>query len=746
MADDTLNLAPTVVTGHAGPSDADLLYALQLAHSKGDQQGAQAIAAQIANQAVSKPPAATPPPSDGNTSGSPPGPQGMAGVKDALLTPYDTAASLVSGAVAAPAAGLAGLGSMATHAMGLTSQDPADTVNAVQQAMTHQPSTYGGQQIVGGIGKVAGVVPKAANAAGEYVTDKTGSPLLGTAVNTAIQGAGMILGGEAPAIAGQVGRAASRIPVVKTATQLASDYLPGGANRAATRTIQQYAGSPTDAQNAAAQVAIHQAGDSGALAAKYGYQPNTAGVTQNAGLAQMERTLRQQPETAGAFNARDVDNKNATNDILHGISGSAEDRLRASTARSVNANDAYKDALENPEHFVPPPTADTPSFANEAAAKQGLTQDGTPSVNNPNEAPAGLNDIGVRLQDVLKRPAVASAMSDASRVAANFGKTLDQRNLIQQMHYAKMSLDDQIGAAQAAGKTNDYQALLDSKRALLGVMDDLSPAYAQARQSFRVQSAPLNRMQVGEALRQKYQSAMSDVGGTGTRPASFVDAVQRNGDSVAQNATDFGGATLQNTLHPADLEGLNAVTGHLGRENFGQTAGRGVGSPTAQNLASENAMNNIGSIRGATGDLGAVGLALHHPGVAAADYLVGSGVRGAAKQRLAQAAMDPTLAAKMLLQKKYRTLSQQAPLGVTAPAAVGANTLSREDQGMADGGQPVKQPPKFWDLAKTAWHELTTPDDDTPQPSLLPGQTLQNAASQIQANPHNIMAAADAQS
>jgi hypothetical protein len=89
-----------------------------------------------------------------------------------------------------------------------------------------------------------------------------------------------------------------------------------------------------------------------------------------------------------------------------------------------------------------------------------------------------------------------------------------------------------------------------------------------------------------------------------------------------------------------------------------------------------------------------------------------------------------------------------------APAAAAAGERAMQpaapEPAMADGGQvdhhgnPITAP-SFWDLVKTAWHEATTPDDTNPASIPVGGATGQ-AASQIEAAPHRIMDAADAQS
>ena len=97
----------------------------------------------------------------------------------------EKAAHLASGAVAGLGGGLTYLGTLAGTG---GDADAAKAVQeATQQALTYQPRTDAGKRLAGAIDGAMAVVPKAANAAGGFVADQTGSPALGAAVNTGIQ-------------------------------------------------------------------------------------------------------------------------------------------------------------------------------------------------------------------------------------------------------------------------------------------------------------------------------------------------------------------------------------------------------------------------------------------------------------------------------------------------------------------------------------------------------------------------------
>jgi len=676
--------------------DPQLLAALEAAHNDSNSSdpvvaergkaAAMAIAAQLNATPV------TPQQAEPNASAAPP--EGMLHKAarmygNAVAAPLETGAQMISGAVAQPIAGYAGMGTAAARALGLTDKDPADIVNGVQNALTYQPRTEGGKATSQAVQDIAGIIPKAADQLGQKVSDVTGSPLLGTAANTGLQGAGMLLTGEAGNMAHAAGRGAMKIPGVAPAVHIAQDIATGGES-AAKRVMQNAADSGTNGGALAASNALYtrqRALANGApdLAAKYGFQPTTAQLAQNPGLAGLDRTLRNQPDLATAFGDRDAANQTQVNGILQNISGSPVERARAETARNLKAEDLYGAA-----------TSGAPGAAQIAAASSP------------------------RLAALMERPAIQESMAKAQELAANDGVSPDQLNPIQQLHYAKLALDDKISAAGRAGNGTEQRILLGARDELLGTMDELSPEYQQARQTFQAMSQPINRMDLGEYLRQKYNSALGDLGGTGTRPSSFAEAL-RDEDTPA-TATGFRGATWQSVLSPEDIESLRAAGEHLGRQQYAQNAGRSVGSNTAQNLTGNAALRRIASPDSVSEDLGhpgMVALTLTHPGVSLPLAVLGASARRAALQKMGAAMLDPDLAAKYLKPKQ-----PSEPLNPAIRLA-GAEALNADQpqQPMADGGAPDPQYKKstFWNLVQQAIKEVTGGSDPSPAPTPQPG-------------------------
>lgn len=126
----------------------------------------------------------------------------------------ETAANLLTMGVALPAAGLAGLGTAAARALGLTDKEPADVVHAVSGAMTYQPKTELGQHLTGAAMYPFEMLARGGAAAGDKVLNATGSPVAATAVDTAINSLPMAI---APAAKGIQAARARLAPTVELA-------------------------------------------------------------------------------------------------------------------------------------------------------------------------------------------------------------------------------------------------------------------------------------------------------------------------------------------------------------------------------------------------------------------------------------------------------------------------------------------------------------------------------------------------
>jgi hypothetical protein len=158
---------------------------------------------------------------------------------------------------------------------------------------------------------------------------------------------------------------------------------------------------------------------------------------------------------------------------------------------------------------------------------------------------------------------------------------------VQGMHWMKMAIDDLIGAADRAGNSTLKRAYVGLQNDLLAGMDNMSPAYANARQTFAAMSRPINQMDVAKTIADRSISPLTG----NLQPAAYARALS---DKTAAQATGFAGATLDNTMAPTQLNALNSILKDVQRATAAQNAGRGVGSDTIQKLAYTNLMDQSG--------------------------------------------------------------------------------------------------------------------------------------------------------
>ncbi|MBU1363944.1 MAG: hypothetical protein KKE51_09005 [Gammaproteobacteria bacterium] len=115
-------------------------------------------------------------------------------LENPLTAIAETGLNLASQAVALPVAGLAGLATEAGNALGLTEKKGADVVHQVGEALTYAPRSEMGQAAT----EIATYPFQKLAEAGQWVGDKTlaatDSPLVATAVDTAINSLPMLIG------------------------------------------------------------------------------------------------------------------------------------------------------------------------------------------------------------------------------------------------------------------------------------------------------------------------------------------------------------------------------------------------------------------------------------------------------------------------------------------------------------------------------------------------------------------------
>lgn len=371
------------------------------------------------------------------------------------------------------------------------------------------------------------------------------------------------------------------------------------------------------------------------------------------GLAVLQRSAASSdPQIAGAFATREAENAAARIGAVKEIAGDAGkiDYYRA--ARDAEAKNLYAKAFEQQ-------IEDTPWL------KGQFTQ-------------------------LMKRPAFVQSLKEGQELAMNEGVAwakgaakkgeIDPSEAVKIMHYTKMSIDDKISAAAASGNKNEVRSLMSVRDKLLETLESnkAAPAYREARDTYAQMSKPINQMEVGEALYNKMQPALSDFAGDAAamprvRSEAFANAL-RNGDETAKRATGFSGATMESIMSPEQMASLGGVAKDLARRAGAQEIGKVSGSPTAQYLSSQNLMRQV------AGPLGVpqswVESALAQTAARPMDFMA-KRAEPVIQQKLAEALLNPQEAARLLSSMSSGDQSVLAKLlGRYLPVSTGAALTS----------------------------------------------------------------------
>lgn len=288
-----------------------------------------------------------------------------------------------------------------------------------------------------------------------------------------------------------------------------------------------------------------------------GSNPTVGQAAQDPGLAQLERTLINNPETAPALQQRFAQQRAAR--------GSAIDDVAAT---GPNSGSYYDDINEGRR-----------VFANEDYARaraEGI---------NPELAASMQHEVA----SLMERPSIQAAVGDARRLAAETGETISDIGSVQGLDWVKKALDNQISKARGANSAigaEDLRALMQTRNDLNATLEQLAPAYREANQNYAAMSRQINSMDVARGLDAAYTPAAANFGASAKEQGNaYMKAMRKAQDSVKQSTERD--QTLAQTMSTEDIHALENVARDLARKEYAETAGRSVGSPTAQNMLSQ---------------------------------------------------------------------------------------------------------------------------------------------------------------
>ena len=349
----------------------------------------------------------------------------------------------------------------------------------------------------------------------------------------------------------------------------------GGQQRIAARALQSFAGGPSAASDAAN--AIQSAGSF-----LPGVQPTTAELANNAGISQLERSLRNNPEYLTALTARNQANRGAMVSALQGIGGTDTDMELAQAARSSTTAPLYAAARDA--------TADSDSALTSLLGRPSMQS----AWQRPQQLASERGDSLVSGTDIPEHVVNSSILDDAGKSFSTTQAAETAQYSGKAIQYLKMSLNDSVNQAEQRGMGAHELGAMKSTLASLNDWTQLNmPSLRAADSTYAGLSQPINRMEVGQALTNKLMPALSDFGNnTRLNSASYANAV-RNGDQLASQVTGQQNATLSGVLSQDQLRTVMQVGDQLARRSNADELGRAVGSNTGQNLISQNVLRQF---------------------------------------------------------------------------------------------------------------------------------------------------------
>lgn len=429
-----------------------------------------------------------------------------------------------------------------------------------------------------------------------------GTGLLGPSESTEETVKNTLMGGAlAPASVAAVRGVGAGAEAVRGLVQ---PFTKKGQEQIAASTLQQFATNP--AQAAANMRAARELVP--------GSRPTMAQVADDAGIAQLERTLANNPETGKDLMAAYAQQRGARLKAVQDVAGTEEFYRGIKEGIRTFAKEDYDKAIA--QGFDPKALA-----ANKA-----------------------------QLSAVLSRPSIQQAQSLAKRLAAESGETLSDAGSVKGLDYLVKALDSKISAARNPGSSigkEELRALVGTKTELMGLIEKVAPAYKEARSNFAAMSKQANAMDAARGVLDRMQSPLGRYGVSANELRNeYARALEAATESV-KRSTGMD-VPLSQVMPTKDIAALENVARDMARQSQAETLGRGVGSNTAQNLAAQNLLRRT---------LGPTGLPQSW---AESNVLQGglglftgavnlSGGTNALMSRLADAAIDPQQAANLLM-------------------------------------------------------------------------------------------------
>lgn len=330
---------------------------------------------------------------------------------------------------------------------------------------------------------------------------------------------------------------------------LMEPFTKSGQEAIAARTLQRFATNP---ERAAASLR-------GASELVPGSRPTMAQVAQDPGLAQLERTLANNPQSGAQLAEMYAAQRSARSSALNSIAGTESYYRGIKDGRRIFAAEDYGRAMA-----------------------EGID-------------PAMAKSMAPQIASLMERPSIQQARAEAIALAKENGQNVGNFGSIEGLDWLKKGLDNLISKASGNGSSvgkEKLRAMVQTKDDLMSVIEQVSPAYKAANDNFAAMSRQVNAMDAARAIRDKFEPALNGYGATG---AEHAQAYARALDAAKESVKKSSGIDrpLGDVMPARDLLMLENIARDLARKSAADGMGRAVGSNTAQNLASQNLLRQI---------------------------------------------------------------------------------------------------------------------------------------------------------
>lgn len=279
-------------------------------------------------------------------------------------------------------------------------------------------------------------------------------------------------------------------------------------------------------------------------------------VANDPGLAQLERTLYNNPETQGPLAKAYADQLAARQKAIADVAGTPGYLDSLKEGRSTFARQDYS-----------------------AARKAGIDP----------ETSAALQP---QIDSLMRRPTMQKLAADAKLMAADKDIALTDMGSVDGLHWMKKALDRKItGATNPASPTHEsLDSLLTMKGDLMATIEQISPLYKVANDNFAKSSKQINAMEVAKDLQSRlYKNANW---GAGKEMGSIYQTELSKALDSVKKQTGMN-KTLNDVMPMSDIATLEGIAKDLSRKEAGQNLGSAKGSPTMQNMMSQNLLERI---------------------------------------------------------------------------------------------------------------------------------------------------------